>query len=434
MVSADRLRATLATRGWPVAAVPSGHLAYILAVDATVLAWSAIAVGRSTYTAHSVGVLALVVVLALAFEEGASRAARLRLRLSADLKRNMVSVWAVAGAIALQPGPAVLLLTTVLTYIWFRQQRPAGQPLHRKWFNGSTEMLGALVAGVAVRSWSGPWSGLPWAISGALVVLLATVVYAVINRALVTVALVWVGVRGSALLGGKDDNLVELATLCLGGLVSLALIHEPWLAVLSLVPMITLQRGAMVRELEDYATVDSKTGLLNAVALEHLGQREIARAERESTALAVLIVDIDRFKLVNDRYGHLVGDSVLKGVGRALTMGLREYDTVGRFGGEEFVAILPAAQEAEALVVAERLRAHVEALRVADLDHRAVDATDDRLSVSIGVSCYGTHGLAMSDLLFAADTALYRAKADGRNRVVLAEDGTGGPALDSIVA
>ncbi|WP_375487386.1 diguanylate cyclase [uncultured Jatrophihabitans sp.] len=412
--------------------MPKGHITYLISVDAVVLAWAAYAVVRGSYSVRSLAILGLVAALAVIFEEVATRAARLKLRLSAELKRDMVSVWAVAAAIALPASSAVLLLGGVLVYIWFRQQRPTGQPLNRKWFNGSTEILGCLVAGVFVRS--RPWEGLPLAGSGALLVLVATLIYAAINRALVTAALVSVGVRGRALLGGKDDNLVELATLCLGGLVSLALLHEPWLVLLSLVPMITLQRGAVVRELETVATTDAKTGLLNAVALEHVGQREVSRAEREDSALAVLIVDIDRFKRVNDRFGHLVGDAVLRGVGQALESGLREYDTVGRFGGEEFVALLPTAHEAEALVVAERLRAAVAALRISEFDPRIEDATDDGLSVSIGVACFGTHGVAMTDLLFAADTALYRAKNEGRNRVVLAHRGTEEPARESSLA
>ena len=416
-----------------LARLPGSFAAFILSVDVVALVWVVVAVCGMSVSWRGLGVLGLVVAVAVLFEEVATRATRLQYRLTLSLKRDMVSVWAVAGAVALGRGQAALLMAAVLVYIWFRQQRPAGEILHRKWFSASTETLGCLIASVAADALRGSWPSLPWALSGAFTVVVAMAVYALVNRVLVTVALVWAGARGRDLLGSRDANLIELATLCLGGLVALAILSEPWLVVLALVPMITLQRGAVVRELEAVATTDAKTGLLNAVALEHLGQREIARAERESTALSVLIVDIDRFKLVNDRHGHLVGDSVLKGVGRALTLGLREYDTVGRFGGEEFVAILPAAQEAEALVVAERLRAHVEALRITELDRRAADAEGDRLSVSIGVACYGTHGFAMSDLLFAADTALYRAKAGGRNRVVLADGEAGGPARESLV-
>ena len=98
---------------------------------------------------------------------------------------------------------------------------------------------------------------------------------------------------------------------------------------------------------------ETKTGLLNATAWEQLAQRELARSRREKYDLAVLIIDLDRFKLVNDRFGHLVGDEVLKGIGRCLSAETRDYDTVGRFGGEEFVAVLPETSAADAVGVAD---------------------------------------------------------------------------------
>jgi diguanylate cyclase (GGDEF)-like protein len=108
---------------------------------------------------------------------------------------------------------------------------------------------------------------------------------------------------------------------------------------------------------------------------------------------------------------------------------VREYDTVGRFGGEEFVAVLPKAGDVDALVVAERLRSRVNELRIAALiDGPTPDgAADHLLAVSIGVACTGHDGREVTDLLVAADAALYRAKESGRNRVVLADRGTDGP-------
>jgi diguanylate cyclase (GGDEF)-like protein len=231
-----------------------------------------------------------------------------------------------------------------------------------------------------------------------------------------------------AVLGTKDENLVELATLCLGGLVALALVEQPFLAILAIAPMVTLQRGALMRTLETAATIDAKTGMLNAVAWEHLAEKELARGVRNRTSTAVLIIDIDRFKMVNDRYGHLVGDAVLRGVGKCLAGEVREYDTVARFGGEEFVAVLPSAGDVDALIVAERLRSRVADLRVSaivDSVDRVKPDEDDWLAVSIGVSCSPVDGAELSDLLHAADGALYRAKAAGRNRVLLADRGTG---------
>jgi diguanylate cyclase (GGDEF)-like protein len=424
MASAIRITGRSRTRGWPILAMRSSQLAYLLAVDAGALTLAILALVHPRLSGQDLSLLAFLTVLALAFEEGVSRAARLQLRLSADLKRDMTSVWAIAGAVALPRASSVLLLAAVLAYVWLRQQRPAGEHFYRKAFNAAVVLLGSLTAGSAVEAANDAWGGSPWMVSGTVSVVIAMLVYAAANRLLVTVALLVLGVRGHALLGSREDNLIELATICLGGLVALAAQHEPILCVLVIAPMVSLQRGALVRELEAAAMIDAKTGLLNAVAWEQLAKRELAHARRDAKPLSILIIDIDRFKLVNDQFGHLVGDRVLHSVGKMLAEEVRAYDTVGRFGGEEFVAVLPEAGDAEALSVAERLRARINELRVsAVIDEVAAD--DSPLAVSIGVACSVSDGEELADLLVAADGALYRAKAEGRNRVRLAERGTG---------
>lgn len=424
MVLVSSLRARCAARGWPVADGAVPPLSYLFIVDVLGLSWAAWAIGHTSADLVTWTKLVLLAILAIAFEESASRAARLQLRLTSDLKRDMTSVWGVAAAVALPLGMSSILLGVVLTYVWFRQQRPAGQPLHRKCFNASTAVLSCLVAGVVLHAGFGAASKLPWALAGSLPILVAIVVYTAVNRILVTLALLGLGVRGRELLGSRHDNMVEVATLCLGGLVAMAVVHEPWLAILVIAPMMSLQRGALVHELELAATTDAKTGLLNAVTWEQLAQREIARSRRAKSEVGVLLIDIDRFKLVNDRYGHLVGDAVLRGIGRRLSSEVREYDHVGRFGGEEFVAVLPDAADADALVIAERLRSRVNELRVSDFVD-GIEPDGELLSVSIGVACSPVDGDELSELLHAADSALYRAKGAGRNRVFLAERGTG---------
>jgi diguanylate cyclase (GGDEF)-like protein len=424
------LRAAIAQGNWAIARVPRIAAAYLLLVDAAVAVWAGFALssiadagGRDWF------VLGLLLALAIGFEESATRTARIQRRISGQLKRNMTSVWTVAGAIALPTPLAVLLVLAVVVHIWFRQQRPVGHQLYRSWFTASTQVATCLVSIAALRAWAPNWEHLGWALGGSLSVLIVIAIQTAVNRGLVTIAFLTTGVRGKILIGSRDDNLIEFATLCLGGLVALAAAHEPWLCILVVAPMVTLQRGALVRELETAATTDAKTGLLNAVAWEHLAQRELARAAREGYEVAVLIIDIDRFKLVNDLYGHLVGDQVLRTVGKVLAAEVREYDTVGRFGGEEFVAVLPMAGDADALVVAERLRSRINELRVAPVAEgvELAGAADHALAVSIGVACSGADGTEVSDLLVAADSALYRAKAGGRNRVVLADRGAGGP-------
>lgn len=127
----------------------------------------------------------------------------------------------------------------------------------------------------------------------------------------------------------------------------------------------------------------------------------------------MLIVDIDHFKRVNDTYGHLIGDQVLVGVADTIRSQLRDYDVVGRFGGEEFVVLLPRADVTEARRVAERLRSRV--------GRMAVPADDNMITVtiSVGVAIMSVHGDDLIELLAAADLALYRAKELGRDQICL---------------
>jgi diguanylate cyclase (GGDEF)-like protein len=428
MSSVGALRRSLTDRGWPIAAAGGRYLSYLFTIELITLGAIVLTIGTDHSDLGDWVKAGLIAGLAVTFEEAASRATRLQIRLSADLTQDMTSVWCVAAAVALPPDVAVALVAAVLVYTWLRQQRPTGAYLYRKLFNASTDILGCLGAGVAFRATAHGLQTLPWTLGGGIAIVAAIVVHTIINRSLVSGALLLLGAPLRDLVGSRDENLTEAATLCLGGLVALAVQYQPWLTLLVFVPMVTLQRGALMRTLEAAATIDSKTGMLNAIAWEHVAEKELVRAARQSTDTAILIVDIDRFKMVNDRYGHLVGDAVLRGVGKCLANEVREYDTVARFGGEEFVAVLPGAGDADALVIAERLRSRVSDLRVSGIVDTVVlldPNEDDWLAVSIGVATSPTDGAELSDLLHAADGALYSAKAAGRNRVLLAERGTG---------
>jgi len=219
------------------------------------------------------------------------------------------------------------------------------------------------------------------------------------------------------LFGGWADNLVELATLCLGTLTALAITTQPVLVVMVVPPLLVLHRGVLVKQLEVAATKDEKTGLFNTLGWHNLATSELARAGRSNETTGVLMVDLDHFKQVNDTYGHLAGDLALKAVADTITAQVRSYDSVGRFGGEEFVVLLPGVGEEHVVAVAERIRHAVSELLV------PVDFADDGrvirdLSVSIGVAMYPNAGTVVDRLLHAADTALYSAKNTGRNKVV----------------
>lgn len=161
------------------------------------------------------------------------------------------------------------------------------------------------------------------------------------------------------------------------------------------------------------ATHDTQTGLLNHSTILATLRMEGVRAEREGTALGVIMVDIDHFKAVNDRYGHMAGDKVLWEVARRLQGSMRPYDSVGRYGGEEFIIVAPGCGVEKAAALAERLRRSI-----AD---EPVQCAEGPVSVtaSFGVSSARDVG-GPDQILGATDEALYKAKIQGRNRVVAA--------------
>ena len=178
--------------------------------------------------------------------------------------------------------------------------------------------------------------------------------------------------------------------------------------ILDLQQELIAAREAMRRQ----ATRDALTGLWNRGQIMQALERELARARREGTPLGVILLDVDHFKRVNDTHGHPVGDAVLREVARRLEEVFRAYDGVGRYGGEEFLVVLPGCDAAAALALAERARAAMAGLPL-ELAEAAVAFT-----ISAGVAATG--GAWTTDagaLLQTADAALYRAKRGGRDRV-----------------
>ena len=186
------------------------------------------------------------------------------------------------------------------------------------------------------------------------------------------------------------------------------------LSVLRIVHFLRVKAFLLEDELARRAHYDSLTGLINRGYLTEIAEREIAAARRYNRALSIAMVDIDRFKVINDTYGHDIGDQVLKALADTCLKAVRETDYVGRFGGEEFVCILPDTGEAEAMTCGERLREQVAELRV-DTPKGTV-----QLTISVGVAVFSALHPDWSSLLKDSDNALYRAKQEGRNRVCLA--------------
>jgi diguanylate cyclase (GGDEF)-like protein len=171
---------------------------------------------------------------------------------------------------------------------------------------------------------------------------------------------------------------------------------------------------AMQEQLRDQASRDALTGLWNRAGVLNILDRELDRGRRESRPVAVALADLDHFKRINDTLGHLAGDSVLRQAAQRLQHSVRPYDGVGRYGGEEFLIVLPGCDSAAALRLSERLRQYIAAQQI------EVEGAEVPITLSLGVAV--SSGESQSDaveLLRSADAALYEAKRAGRNRVQL---------------
>jgi diguanylate cyclase (GGDEF)-like protein len=220
----------------------------------------------------------------------------------------------------------------------------------------------------------------------------------------------------------REALQADFAEFDLSVLITVVIAVNPVLAVAAVPTVLLARRFIMHAQLLAASRIDTKTGLLNAATWEREAEVEITRAVRMSIPLAVALVDIDHFKVVNDTYGHLAGDKALRAVTDALRSQLRGSDMAGRFGGEEFVLLLPQAREQDALTVAERLRSHIASMSI-PVDDNDETSGHIRLTISVGVASLDGESRELTDLLAAADAALYHAKETGRNRTHIVSAG-----------
>ena len=406
-------------RNWPFWQIPRRLLVAVLTVEVTAVLLVARLALDGSPGPEAIWRAAAIVGLGVAQAEIAAGIERVRKQLGGPLHVDLCSVWTFAGALVLPPALAVGVAVVVHTHLWWRSWRPR-LPLYKQLFSTSTVALACLAAG-AVGVVARPGGGLLGEL-GLVTIVLALLAYVVVNSALVAAAIMMSAPEPdvAAAVGEWDDNALEFATLCLGALTAVGLVVNPYLALFALPAVLLLHRAVLARHLERAAITDHKTGLLTSAAWHTRAERELARAAAPS---AVLVIDLDHFKEVNDRHGHIAGDSVLVAVAEGLRAEVRDQDLVGRFGGEEFVVLLAgvdvSADGADVLAIAERMRAGVAALRV-EIDTPDGPLPVTGLTVSIGAALHPRHGDDVGALMHAADAALYAAKRAGRNTVRLA--------------
>ena len=420
-------------QAWPLWELPGWLIAFISAVCTVYAAALVLAGARARYSLHD-GLLFGALLLCIA----ASVELTKRSGENAGVIKDVYAVWGLPLAILLPPVYALLAPIVQFTLTQWRVRRI---PLHRRVFSAAAvgisfgaasvtfhlaaQDLGRAVGGVGIHSSL-------WLI---VVAAAATVQWAV-NAILVLPAIKAsdpaLRLRDMLLAREKVQN--DVVELCVAVLVVLGIAISPLTIVFALPFVTLLQRSVRHAQLLTASRVDSKTGLLNAGTWEREAASEVARAVRTRTPLALVLIDIDRFKLVNDLHGHLAGDTALRTIAHTFRIFLREYDLAGRFGGEEFALLLPQTSAADARQIAERLRGHIAATPISITDEPNTEPL--QITVSIGVAALGaswdrTTGSQLTDLLATADHALYRAKEAGRNQVsIMTDTGTAGAAPD----
>jgi len=401
---------------WALWREPKRVLALILLVEAAAIGVTTFLGGWSVVDQKALVTLGIIVALGVTIGELTRHVERVRRRFNDTPHVNLTSVWTFSAALVLPPVLTPVLICVLYVHLFWRSwYRVRGVHAYRLVFTASTVTLSAHTAW-AIRHAFVPADLAHW--NQPLVVVaiaLAVVAYSAVNSGLVAVAITLHEKRLDLhrALGTGKENALEYGTLGLGAITGLLISLNPAWAVMVVPALLVLHRSVLMRQLEEAASTDQKTGLANATAWTNMASAEVARAARDATQVGVLMVDLDHFKAVNDAHGHLVGDRVLQAVANVLSSSARRYDVVGRWGGEEFVVLSPEVTPETLRGIGERICERVRELRVSVSENLVVDG----LSVSIGIALYPEFGPELQDVLLAADDALFVAKDSGRNQV-----------------
>jgi len=407
-------RVSAALTVWPVWKQPRRVVVYVVAVIIADLAAIGLAVSFFSVRSHDLVLFGLLLACNAATVELTRRAGE-----PAGVIRDVHAVWELPVAILLPPLYAILAPLVRIALIQWRIRRA---PLYRRAFSSAALGLAFGAASLAFHTLSrvaigpSPTPGLRASLWIVAVAVCGTLEW-VVNTALVLTA-----VKGSDptarvrdIAFSRESLFNDITELCVAFLVAFGAAVSSLAVIFAFPFVILLQRSLRHSQLVNDSRIDSKTGLLNAGTWEREATAEVARASRTKNPLAVALVDIDHFKLVNDTYGHLVGDQVLKEISRSFQDYLREYDLAGRFGGEEFVLLLPHTTEQDAYRIAERMRVHIAGMPIG-IGGGAIPEPV-HVTVSIGVAVLDETRRDLTDLLASADAALYRAKQGGRDQV-----------------
>jgi diguanylate cyclase (GGDEF)-like protein len=407
--------------------LPGGLLAYVCTVVGFTVAVVAAAAATTSVTGRGWAWLGLLLACAIAHLEVTQGLERIRELPEGTPYTHLQSTWYIAGLLLLPLPLQVILIAVTFAYEWVRVFARRA-PVHRKVFSASTVVLGvagatlvlsALYPGVAapyVTVLDGP--------RGVVAIVLAGLIYRLTNYGLVVIAIIMDNRDQPAhrALGPASDQLIIAAAIGLGYVYALVALTRPWMLVFVLVLVVGLHLGLLLPQFQHAARTDRRTQLADATWWHEVAERELDRARRLGDHVGVLLLDLDHFKDINDRFGHLTGDAVLRAVADAVRGCVRGHgpDLAGRWGGEEFVLLLPGLDPAGLRAAAERIRAAIAAITIPAIDRRTEEDAVITLTASVGAAMFPDHGHDLTTVLLAVDDAVYGAKDRGRDQTVTA--------------
>ncbi|MGC4944544.1 diguanylate cyclase [Kribbella sp. DT2] len=413
-------------RQWKLWSLPPTALGYVIAVDVvafviTALAVRASIIGGPITSAEWTAFAVLAVASTLHLESARGIERRREMAANTSPHTNLKCLWFFASLLLLPLSLVIPLIVLSYLYSWFRV---FGRTIaHRKIFSNSTCILASAAAAAVLRG-----GGLlteprvPTDFWSLLVVLSAAATWWLVNYALVVGAILISSPEAKAkdALGELSHQLVICAGLGLGIAIAALQSSYPWVVPVLMVTVLALHRDLLLPQYQRAAGVDVKTGLATPSYWANAVPLELARAESLRSRVGLLMLDLDKFKEINDTYGHPAGDRALRAVGESVRAEVRQGDLVARVGGDELAVLLPGASEVEVLEVAERIRDRLSALTV------SVETVSNRTAIisgvpaSFGAAVYPDVAGTMDQLILAADNALLTAKRGGRNQIVSA--------------
>jgi diguanylate cyclase (GGDEF)-like protein len=410
-------------RTWRLWTLPSGALAYVLVTDfaavlVTVMASLHSTVGRNEWVWFAV----LTTASLLHLEAARSIERRREIAVEGSPYTNLKSLWVFTGVLLLPLPLVVALVVIAYLYCWARVY---GQFMwHRKIFSAATFVLASAAAAAVLRA--GGLSEAPrvpvsfWSL---VIVVAAATTWWLVNYAMVVGAILLSTPETNArrALGELSDQLVVAAALGLGIAVGALEASNPWVVPVLMVTVLALHRDLLLPQYQRAARTDDKTGLAAPTFWSQIVTAELRRAELVGGNVGVLMMDIDNFSEINNKYGHPAGDQALQSVVRVVRSEIRRGDLAARWGGDEIAIMLPGTSSAELAAVGERIRLRLAHMPI-PITHAktAQNLVLDGMTVSMGAAVYPDSGVDVDRLVLAADAALLAAKEAGRNRLRVA--------------